>query len=243
MAWHTEFDRAWSLVKAPILEPQPGIKMGYGGMTPDAYFGIPTREASLEPVDVPQQALDDMIDASVYPDEFQDTGFVQHEGYKSPSKSKSIGPLPYASDSSDAIRYMTPDEYFDIVYASYVPTSPNMAGGIVSSSDPGRGEGDRWKSFFDPRDETHEEAHDRQLRHIIQGIEEGKPMGMPELWMNRVSTDPEDYEYDDMQEGGHRMDALRRLGFADTPMPVFQHRRISPRLKEELRRAKQNASV
>ena len=224
MAWHTEFDRAWSLVKAPILEPQPGIKMGYG---------------SLERVDEPQQALDDMIDASVYPDEFQDTGFVQHEGYKSPRKGKSIGSLPYASDSSDAIRYMTPDEYFDIVYASSRPWTHPYG---TSSSDPGK-EGDRWKSFYDPRDETHEEAHDRQLRQIIQGIEEGKPMGMPELWMNRVSTDPEDYEYDDMQEGGHRMDALRRLGFADTPMPVFQHRRISPRLKEELRRAKQNASV
>ena len=213
----TVFDKAWNVVKMPILEPQPGIKMGYG---------------SLERVDVPQQALDDMIDTSPFPDEFQDTDFVQHEGYKSPRKGKSIGSLPYASDSSDAIRYMTPDEYFDIVYASYG----------TSSSDPGK-EGDRWKSFYDPRDETHEEAHDRQLKEIIQGIEEGKPMGMPELWMNRLSIDPEDYEYDDMQEGGHRMDALRRLGFADTPMPVFQHRRISPRLKQELRRAKRNDSI
>ena len=187
MAWHTEFDEAWNVVKMPILEPQPGIKFGYN---------------SLERVNEPQQAIDDMVD---------DSRYLDHRDYQL------IGMPPYAWNNRDAIKYMTPDEYFDIVYSgSDLDDTPYDED---FSYDPGRGEGDRWKSGYDPDKETLEEAHDRQLKRIIQGIKEGKIIGMPELL---VSGDNDEYE--GMQEGGHRMDALRRLGFANTPVPVFLHR-------------------
>ena len=48
---------------------------------------------------------------------------------------------------------------------------------------------------------------------IIEGIKEGKIMGAPEIDM--AGDTPTGF-----QDGGHRMDALRRLGFGDIPIPV-----------------------
>ena len=170
---------AWGVVKSPILEPQPGIRFGYN---------------SLERVNVPQQAIDDMIvndrnlDANLYP---------------------SIGNLPYAWNNRDAIKYMTPDEYFDSIASGYPQTPPLR--------------------FLGPRERkfrwTHSDddpSHKKRIDRIIEGIKEGKIIGMPEL---QVSGDKDEYEADNLQEGGHRMDALRQMGFADTPVPVFLHRR------------------
>ena len=198
---------AWEIVKMPILEPQPGIKFGYSHIDDE--------------LDTPPQAFDDMIDASPSPKEWQDNWLAATK-----KDQNAMGDLPLV-EAGDAIRYMTPDEYFDMIYSIF-----------DASGDPGKGSWDRWTSAPNPFTETPEQAHDRELRDIIEGIEEGKPMGMPELWMRLADEDPldpENYIYDDEQQGGHRMDALRRLGFADTPMPVLQHRRIPLRLRERYR--------
>ena len=164
----TTFDKAWGVVKMPILEPQPGIRFGYD---------------SLEPVKLPQQAIDDMVD---------DSRYLDHRDYQL------IGMPPYAWNNRDAIKYMTPDDYFDKIQE----LEPNDVGS--------RGEKFRWAFRSSPAN----------ISNIIEGIKEGKIIGMPEL---QVSGDNDEYE--GMQEGGHRMEALRQLGFADTPVPVFLHRR------------------
>ena len=53
----------------------------------------------------------------------------------------------------------------------------------------------------------------RTVDRIIEGIKEGKIMGAPEIDM--AGDTPTGY-----QEGGHRMDALRLMGYGDTPIPV-----------------------
>ena len=53
----------------------------------------------------------------------------------------------------------------------------------------------------------------KMVDRIIEGIKQGKIMGAPEIDM--AGDSPTGY-----QEGGHRMDALRILGHADTPIPV-----------------------
>lgn len=161
------FDEAWEVVKMPILEPQPGIKFGYN---------------SLEPVNEPQQAIDDMVD---------DSRYLDHRDYQL------IGMPPYAWNNRDAIKYMTPDEYFDKIQELTDDVGP-------------RGEKFRWAFRSSPAN----------ISNIVEGIKEGKIIGMPEL---QVGGDNDEYE--GMQEGGHRMEALRQLGFADTPVPVFLHRR------------------
>ena len=162
------FEEAWRVVKMPILEPQPGIRFGYN---------------SLEPVNEPQQAIDDMVD---------DSRYLDHRDYQL------IGMPPYAWNNRDAIKYMTPDDYFDKIQE----LEPNDVGS--------RGEKFRWAFRSSPAN----------ISNIIEGIKEGKIIGMPEL---QVRGDND--EWVGMQEGGHRMEALRQLGFADTPVPVFLHRR------------------
>ena len=178
----TTFDKAWEVVKMPILEPQPGIKFGYD---------------SLEPVKLPQQAIDDMI----VNDRFLDVGLYP-----------SIGNIPYAWNNRDAIKYMTPDDYFDLI-ASAHPSEPHPR--FLGP----RGRKFRW-THSDDETSPFVMMHKKRLNQIIEGIKEGKIIGMPEL---QVSGDNDEYE--GMQEGGHRMDALRQMGFADTPVPVFLHRR------------------
>ncbi len=176
----TVFGRAWSLVKMPILQPQPGIRFGYN---------------SLEPVNVPQQAIDDMI----VNDRNLDTDLYL-----------SIGNLPYAWNNRDAIKYMTPDEYFDLILSAHPSEEP-----------PPRFLGPRGRKFRWTHSDD-DPFHKKRIGRIIEGIKEGKVIGMPEL---QVSGDNDEYEDDNFQEGGHRMDALRQMGFADTPVPVFLHRR------------------
>jgi len=213
------FDKAWRVVKMPILEPQPGIKFGYSHMDDE--------------IDTPPQAFDDMIDASPSPKEWQDNWLAATK-----KDQKAMGDLPLV-EAGDVITYMTPDEYFDIIFGGmYVDEYTENHPGFADQREWDDG-GDRWTSTPRLPSETPDQAHDRELRDIIEGIGEGKPMGMPELWMRLEDEDPldlENYVYDDQQQGGHRMDALRRLGFADTPMPVLQHRRIPLRLRERYRR-------
>ena len=174
------FKQAWNVVKMPILEPQPGIKFGYN---------------SLERVNEPQQAIDDMVD---------DSRYLDHRDYQL------IGMPPYAWNNRDAIKYMTPDEYFDSIETSEQGRHRiRLHDGV-----PPRKRKFRWTHSDDDAN------HKKRLDEIIEGIKEGKIIGMPEL---QVSGDNDEYE--GMQEGGHRMDALRQLGFADTPVPVFLHRR------------------
>ncbi len=173
------FEEAWAVVKMPILEPQPGIRFGYD---------------SLEPVKLPQQAIDDMIVS----DRFLDAGLYP-----------SIGNIPYAWNNRDAIKYMTPDDYFDSIASAHPSEPPPRFLGP-------RGRKFRWTHSDD------DSFHKKRIERIIEGIKEGKIIGMPEL---QVSGDNDEFESENFQEGGHRMDALRQMGFADTPVPVFLHRR------------------
>ena len=54
---------------------------------------------------------------------------------------------------------------------------------------------------------------ERHIQDIVQGISEGQVMGMPSI---DVSTGG--------QEGGHRMEALRQMGYGDTPVPVMSYK-------------------
>jgi len=153
-----------------------------------------------EIVKIPEQARRGMIDDTL-------------EGPKG-----AIGNVPYAHRLGDAIEYMTPDEYFDIV------GSPGHHVGR---------KGGPWR--WPMRDNSH-----ANVKRMIRGMKEGKVLGMPSLafradkYTGPITSDNplsgrkwNDVRfYDDWQEGGHRMEALRQMGHADTPVPVFQHRRI-----------------
>ena len=112
-------------------------------------------------------------------------------------------------NNRDAIKYMTPDEYFDSIETS----EQGRHRILLHDGVPPRGRKFRWSPS---EDETSPFVmmHEKRLNQIIEGIKEGKIIGMPEL---QVSGDNDKYE--GMQEGGHRMDALRQMGFADTPVP------------------------
>lgn len=178
MAGINPFDQAWAFLKAPVVEPIPGVKVGYqagGGLDQSAI--------------VPEQVID-----------------------RSGRAEEEIGNVPYGSNAKSRMAMITPNEYFDTI-------SPYTRVPIQG----GRDDDYRWT----PRGQSSRDNIDR----IIQGLKEGKMIGAPTLgYGGKSGFDYEDAENEDAwgysgsQEGGHRMEALRQMGHANTPIPVLQQR-------------------
>tara|TARA_R110002020_G_scaffold26498_6_gene85823 strand:- start:4733 stop:5365 length:633 start_codon:yes stop_codon:yes gene_type:complete len=172
----TIFEQAWSIVKMPIVEPIPGVKVGYragGGLD----------QSNIDPNQVVFGG--NQID-------------------------QEIGNIPYASSADSRMAMMTPNEYFDAI-APY--TRSPLQGG--------RDDKYRWT----PRATSQE-----NIARMIEGIKEGKMIGAPTLSYggkgeySERKTNDDAWGYAGMQEGGHRMEALRQMGHGDTPIPVLQQR-------------------
>ena len=117
-----------------------------------------------------------------------------------------IGSQPYAYGKNDKINQMTPNDYFDIVGQDAEEHNEQPVGGRDAEY--------RW----DGRKFTSQGGSRENIARIIEGMKAGMPIGMPELSFNNN-------KYTGMQEGGHRMEALRQMGHGDTKVPVFQHHR------------------
>jgi len=117
-----------------------------------------------------------------------------------------IGGQPYAYGKNDKITQMTPNDYFDIV-----------GQGAEEHNEPPVGGRDA-KYRWDGRQFTSQGGSRENIARIIEGIKAGMPIGMPELSFNNKN-------YTGMQEGGHRMEALRQMGHGETKVPVFEHHR------------------
>ena len=176
------FEQAWALLKMPIVEPIPGVRVGYkagGGLD----------QSRIDPNQV-------VFGGNQFDEE--------------------IGNIPYASSADSRMVMMTPNEYFDAI-APY--TRSPLQGG--------RDDKYRWT----PRATSRE-----NIARIIEGIKEGKMIGAPTLSYggkgeySERKTNDDAWGYGGMQEGGHRMEALRQMGHGDTPIPVLQQRNfhVSP---------------
>jgi len=172
----TAFERAWTLLKMPIVEPIPGVRVGYkagGGLD----------QSRIDPNQVVFGG--NQID-------------------------EEIGDIPYASSADSRMVMMTPNEYFDAI-APY--TRSPLQGG--------RDDEYRWTPRLTSRE---------NIARIVEGIKEGKTIGAPTLRYggkgdySERKTNDDAWGYSGMQEGGHRMEALRQMGHGDTPIPVLQQR-------------------
>lgn len=119
-----------------------------------------------------------------------------------------IGNIPYMWGGDDQITQMTPNEYFDAINQN----TENIRGlpRVPSRDAPYRWDNRQFNEHGDSR---------ANIARIIEGIKSGMPIGMPELEFRND-------KYSGLQEGGHRMEALRQMGHADTPVPVFRHNRL-----------------
>ena len=180
----TAFEKAWALLKMPIVEPIPGVKVGYAA-------GGGLDQSNI----VPEQ--------------------VVFQGRNIRPEDEEIGQIPYASSADSRMLMMTPNEYFDTI-------DPYTRAPLDGS----RNDKYRWI----PRGQS---SHDNIAR-IIEGIKEGKVIGAPTFsvgkkpesevgYMDRLANE-DAWGYTGMQEGGHRMEALRQMGHGDTPIPVLQQR-------------------
>jgi hypothetical protein len=114
-------------------------------------------------------------------------------GYGDSHQETSIGLPP---PDSGQIENMTPNDYFDFISAN-VPSA-----GKVGDA----GQDYRWlgKTGYG------EDFDKKHIQSMIGGLKSGQVMGMPFLG---PST----------QEGGHRMEALRQMGYGDTKVPVMRN--------------------
>tara|TARA_A100001201_G_scaffold128580_1_gene113647 strand:+ start:2880 stop:4037 length:1158 start_codon:yes stop_codon:yes gene_type:complete len=134
-----------------------------------------------------------------------------------------IGTQPYFTDFDNEsmsggepsnkthIGQMTPNEYFDVIQAHSEKEGGVDRGHFQAPPIPDRDAEYRWDgmkfSLFGGNSR-------KNIARIIEGIKEGKPIGMPSLYFRNN-------EFTGEQDGGHRMEALRQMGHGDTPVPVF----------------------
>jgi len=129
-----------------------------------------------------------------------------------------IGNQPYAWGKGDEITQMTPNEYFDVIREN--EDEDGMYAGTHMIPD--RNARFRWDGMM-----MNEHGGSREnIARIIEGIKGGMPIGMPELGFRND-------KFSGFQEGGHRMEALRQMGHADTPVPVFRHNRMVKAMKDK----------
>ena len=127
-----------------------------------------------------------------------------------------IGNVPYARSNESQMVPMSANEYFDYIMEERArmrrgdPATgrPPLRSLIVV---PGRDADYRWAGHG-----VNSVAGSKEnIRRIIEGIKEGMPLGAPELHFHGDKPG--------MQEGGHRMEALRQMGHGDTRIPVAVH--------------------
>lgn len=181
------FQQAWSLVKMPIIEPIPGVKVGY-------WSGEGLGEDEIDPKQVISS---------------------------NPRPAEEIGWIPHATNVDSRMAMMTPDEYFDVI----APHTTTQLGkrGI---------DGYRWTPHLSSK---------RNIARIIEGIKEGKMIGAPMLGFggkqgytfDERNTTDKAWGYKD-QEGGHRMEALRQMGYGDKKIPVLLQRNFHTKPAERL---------
>lgn len=123
-----------------------------------------------------------------------------------------IGSQPWYYGENDEITQMTPNEYFDVIQELAEKDKGIDRLHFTVPPIPGREAEYRWDGMmFSPWGGSRE-----NIASIIEGIKEGKPIGMPSLNFRNN-------EFTGEQDGGHRMEALRQMGHGDTPVPVFRH--------------------
>ena len=129
-----------------------------------------------------------------------------------------IGNQPYFEgwegkrNEDDKIIQMTPNEYFDIIQAHSEKEGGVDRGVFTAPPIPGRDAEYRWDGMqFSPWSNSR-----KNIARIMEGIEEGKPIGMPSLTFQND-------DFTGIQDGGHRMEALRQMGHGDTSVPVFRY--------------------
>ena len=129
-----------------------------------------------------------------------------------------IGNQPYFEDwdgeldEKNKIIQMTPNEYFDVIQAHSEKEGGVDRGEFTAPPIPDRDAEYRWDGMqFSPWSNSR-----KNIARITEGIEEGKPIGMPSLTFQNDKFTGE-------QDGGHRMEALRQMGHGDTPVPVFRY--------------------
>jgi len=194
------FEQAWSLVKMPIVDTKvPGLRVAYG-------FDEPVRDLHE---------------------------YNKNAGYgkKWKAKPELIGETHY--QHSGEMEEMTPNEYFDRLAEVGIQRT------FGEKLYPRSREDVKWALAMRGKMPSEEFFIREYMRHpsgmkfpsgeglkmvdkIIEGIKEGKIMGAPEIDM--AGDTPTGY-----QEGGHRMDALRTMGFGDTPIPVAITRQTEER--------------
>jgi len=129
-----------------------------------------------------------------------------------------MGNVPMLSSGhGDSVDMMTPNEYMDMAMQGFYPNREPED--HVSPW--------RWKDDSQYGHPVSDDAHNRQnVRRLVEGVGEGKVMGMPSLFYGNVGSWQEpDYSRFLGQEGGHRMEALRQMGHGDTAVPVAVRRK------------------
>jgi hypothetical protein len=126
-----------------------------------------------------------------------------------------IAQIPWAGSADSRMLMMTPNEYFDTI--DPYTRSPLQGG---------RDDKYRWT----PRGQSSLD----NIERIIEGIKEGKVIGAPTFSVGKKPESKVGYSdrlanedawgYTGIQEGGHRMEALRQMGHGDKPIPVLQQR-------------------
>lgn len=123
-----------------------------------------------------------------------------------------IGEWPFKYGEADEITDMTPNEYFDIIQALAQKEGGVDRGMFQVPPIQGKDAEYRWDGMkFSPWGGSRE-----AIAAIQAGMESGKPIGMPELEFRGG-------EFNGVQDGGHRMEALRQMGHGDTSVPVMRH--------------------
>jgi ribosomal protein S21 len=109
------------------------------------------------------------------------------------------------------VTQMTPNDYFDALrnVKQDAPYRTDLSGDRYYHDIPDASADWRWP-----------DKGKEHIQDMTQGISEGQVMGMPSI---DVSTGG--------QEGGHRMEALRQMGYGDTEVPVMTY---SPQQPQEV---------
>ena len=184
-------DLAMRLLKMPVVDTKvPGLKVAHG-------FDEPVRELH---------------------------NYNPSAGY---GKKWQAGPelIGATNFQTDEMEEMTPNEYFDRLAEVGINTFTGQKKFPVPHEKTLLGQSQKIQDqFADSEHRTLESMRHQNMKfppgegprmvdRIVEGIKQNKVMGAPEIDM--TGDTPTGY-----QEGGHRMDALRLMGYGDTPIPV-----------------------
>ncbi len=186
----TPFEQAWAVLKMPIVDTE------VPGLRIAHGFDEPVRELHE---------------------------YNPNAGYGKKWKAKP-GLIGATNFQTDEMIEMTPNEYFDRLAEVGMNTFSGQKRFPIPHEHTLLNQPQEIQDKFSDEHKTLESMRHRDMKfwpgegpravdRIIEGIKEGKIMGAPEIDM--AGDTPTGY-----QEGGHRMDALRLMGYGDTPIPV-----------------------